>query len=64
MREELKLIRTGNDPNAVRVYMYNGRYINVDTFNNILDGWYYSGCDVKKYTMEHRDQFITVWYIK
>lgn len=63
MREELKLIKTGNEPDAVRVYMYNDRYINVDTFNNILDSWYYSGYDVKKYTMQRGNQHIFVWYI-
>ena len=65
MKNELKLIRTGtNKDNYRRFYLYNGKYIDVYKFNNILDNWYYMGYDVKKYDMHRSNQHIYVYYTK
>lgn len=64
MRNELKLVRIGTDPDAKRVYLYNRNYINVDRFNDILDSWYYMCYDVKKYDMHRGNQHIFIWYVK
>jgi len=58
---ELKLIRCGEEK---VVYLHNNKYVSVDTFNNILDGWYYMGYDIKKYSMNKDNRQICVWYIK
>lgn len=58
---ELKLIRYGEDK---RIYLHNGKYIDVDKFNQILDGWYYMGYDIKKYDMHTGNRHIFVWYVK
>lgn len=65
MKNELKIVRIGtNQYNYKRIYLHNGKYISIDTFNNILDGWDFMGYDIKKYEMHRGNQHIFVWYVK
>ena len=54
----IKIIRTQNKV----VYLYNGKYIDVDKCNNILSNWEFMGYDVKQYTMKLANKTITVIY--
>lgn len=56
----IKIIRTQNKV----VYLYDGKYIDVDRLNNILDNWEFMGYDIKQYSMNCKGKRITIIYRK